>query len=751
LTTTTQASQSDASNQKTEVLHGEQNAVNMVLQFTFKAKSTIDACVDYTRPSLAVEIEQLKKAFLDAKKRGVKLRYVTEITKDNVQYSKELLNMVDELRHIDGIKGNFYISETEYIAPATFHEKGKPASRIIYSNVSDIVEYQRQFVFDSFWSRAVPAEHKIKEIEEGITHYETKVLENKEQIFSHMKSVIGSASNRSVVSSIGGMQLVYNNFFEEYKKILDRQRAGKTKGKGLRWITYIDGYSVELAKIFLNAGIQVRHIKNLTPMNFAVDDRYFYATIDKMENGNLMQSLLTSNEPAYIRHYNSIFEELWKNGVDAAQRIKDIEAGVHLADIEVIPSSARAQQLYLDIVKSASDEILWIFPTSNALIRQEKIGAIHLARKAARERNVKVRILVPTNTIIEQKIQQLKEHCCSSCPSSSNDTMIDARYIAQMSETKATILVIDRKASLVMELKDDSKTTFIEAIGLSTYSNSKAGVSSYVAIFENLWKQTELYDQLKQAHEQLKTHDKMQEEFINIAAHELRTPIQPILGLTQVLRYNIKDQKQCELLDVTIRNAKRLQRLTEDILNVTKIESQSLNLNKERFNLKDVISNAIDDITTNMQSSSTTITNNNNGAINLVYHQPQDVFIYADKGRISQVVFNLLDNAVKFTKDGGIITVVVEETDGRDDDNKQRQQQIVLSVKDQGTGIDSQIFPRLFTKFATKSQTRGTGLGLFICKGIIEAHGGNIRAENNEGKGATFSFSLPLVNNSNNK
>ena len=748
MTTTTQASQSDASNQKTEVLHGEQNVVNTVLQFTFKAKSTIDACVDYTRPSLAVEIEQLKKAFLDAKKRGVKLRYVTEITKDNVPYCKELLKMVDELRHIDGIKGNFYISETEYIAPATFHKKGKPASRIIYSNVSDIVEYQRQFVFDSFWSRAVPAEHQIKEIEEGITHYETKVLENKEQIFNHMKSVIGNASNRSVVSSIGGMQLVYNNFFEEYKKILDRQRAGKTKGKGLRWITYIDGYSVELAKIFLNAGIQVRHIKNLTPMNFAVDDRYFYATIDKMENGNLMKDLLTSNEPAYIRHYNSIFEELWKNGVDAAQRIKDIEAGVHLADIEVIPSSARAQQLYLDIVKSASDEILWIFPTSNALIRQEKIGAIHLARKAARERNVKVRILVPANTIIEQKIQQLKEHCCSSCHSSSNDIMIDARYIAQMSETKATILVIDRKASLVMELKDDSKTTFIEAIGLSTYSNSKAGVSSYVAIFENLWKQTELYDQLKEAHEQLKTHDKMQEEFINIAAHELRTPIQPILGLTQVLRYNIKDPKQCELLDVTIRNAKRLQRLTEDILNVTKIESQSLNLNKERFNLKDVISNAIDDITTNIQSTSSST--NNSGAVNLVYHQPQDVFIYADKGRISQVVFNLLDNAVKFTKDGGIITVVVEETDGRDDDNN-HQQQIVISVKDQGTGINSQMFPRLFTKFATKSQTRGTGLGLFICKGIIEAHGGNIRAENNEGKGATFSFSLPLVNNSNNK
>ena len=118
------------------------------------------------------------------------------------------------------------------------------------------------------------------------------------------------------------------------------------------------------------------------------------------------------------------------------------------------------------------------------------------------------------------------------------------------------------KVSLVMEIRDDSKGTFDEAIGLSTYSNSKAGVFSYVSIFENLWLQTELYDQIKEssrlekANEQLMAHDKMQKEFINIAAHELKTPIQPILGLTQLLRSQTKDVKQQELLEITIRNAK---------------------------------------------------------------------------------------------------------------------------------------------------------------------------------------------------
>jgi two-component system sensor histidine kinase VicK len=191
-----------------------------------------------------------------------------------------------------------------------------------------------------------------------------------------------------------------------------------------------------------------------------------------------------------------------------------------VSDIEVIPSSKRAQEIYSNLVKSAAEEILWIFHTTYAFIRQDTIGDIQLAKEAAKERNVKVRILVPANSLIEQKAQQLKENC--------PDNALEVRYIEQMSETKATILVVDRKASLVMKLRDDSKTTFVEAIGLSTYSNSRAGVLSYVAIFENLWVQSDLYDRLK-------INDKTQKEFINIAAHELRTPVQPILGLSEVL------------------------------------------------------------------------------------------------------------------------------------------------------------------------------------------------------------------------
>ena len=121
----------------TEVLNGVDTVMDTLLQFLHRTDSKIDACVDYTRPSLAIDIQVFREAFLDAKKRGVKLRYVTETTKDNISYCKQMMTMVDELRHLDGIKGNFYISDTEYLAPATSHEAGKSAAQIIYSNIKE--------------------------------------------------------------------------------------------------------------------------------------------------------------------------------------------------------------------------------------------------------------------------------------------------------------------------------------------------------------------------------------------------------------------------------------------------------------------------------------------------------------------------------------------------------------------------------------------------------------------------------------
>jgi signal transduction histidine kinase len=243
---------------------------------------------------------------------------------------------------------------------------------------------------------------------------------------------------------------------------------------------------------------------------------------------------------------------------------------------------------------------------------------------------------------------------------------------------------------------------------------------------------------LELANKKLSIHDKMQKEFINIAAHELRTPIMPILGDAIFLEKQFDAGKtevkvDREQVSSIIRNAKRLKRLASDILDITKIESHSLKLNKETFNIRDVIVSSISDIKVQITSSNPEQLNN----LHILYNL-KDIFVFADKNRITQVMFNLLSNSLKFTENGNItIDVVLEK------DKIKNKDFVVVSISDSGQGIDPEILPRLFTKFVSKS-FEGTGLGLFISKSIIHSHDGEIWAFNNpDNNGATFCFKIP--------
>jgi signal transduction histidine kinase len=252
----------------------------------------------------------------------------------------------------------------------------------------------------------------------------------------------------------------------------------------------------------------------------------------------------------------------------------------------------------------------------------------------------------------------------------------------------------------------------------------------------------------------LKEMDKMKDEFINVAAHELRTPIQPIIGLSEILRSRIRNNygdnhsdsnaENQEFVDVILRNGQRLGKLVEDVLDVTKIESQSLELHKERFDLNELIISIIDDV---MAADAESMVyglqarrkRKNNAKIT---YQPRPLHVHADRNRIAQVISNLLNNALKFTSEG----YVMISAEKKRDKNSNTHDVAIISVCDSGPGVDPEIMPKLFTKFSSKSFS-GTGLGLYICKNIIEAHGGRIWAENNkDANGATFSFTLPLVN-----
>jgi two-component system sensor histidine kinase VicK len=577
----------------------------------------------------------------------------------------------------------------------------------------------------------------------------TRVLDNPPIVAKQIIHLAETSSGLSVVSVIGGLRLIYNNFLEPYKKILNKYKIGE--GNGIKWVINIEEESVELVKIFLDLGMQIRHVKNLPSMNFAVGDNEVDATIEKMEGGKMIQSLITSNEPTYVTHFHSIFEQLWDTGIDATDRIRHIEDGrADETNIEIILNPKKGIDNAWNIVKPAKKEILIICSTPNAFRRQLQMGAFQLLKEIVEKNNAKVRVLVPADRDAELAIKEF----AISYP------RIDIRCLEEPLRTCITIVMVDREECAIVESRDDSKVSSYDAAGVSTYSNSKTIVSSYVSIFESLWNQTELYEQLKKSKEQLtdlykqvvatneqmKINSNTQQEFINIAAHELRAPIQPILGLAEVLR-DEKRQKQQQreegnteqrnvenkddLLNIIIRNAKRLQRLTENILDITKIENNSIELKKEEFILNRIVLESFTDFANQLSREQ-------KGSVKLALALDKgDVLVVADKHRINQVISNLLNNAVKFTKQGHI-TISTEK-------EKKYGKEVIVRVTDSGSGIDPDIMSRLFTKFATKSHT-GTGLGLYICKSIVETHAGKMWAENNrDGRGATFSFSLPVI------
>lgn len=387
--------------------------------------------------------------------------------------------------------------------------------------------------------------------------------------------------------------------------------------------------------------------------------------------------------------------------------------------IEIIQDPHAIQRLYTALVQSAKSEILLFLPTTSAFLREEKIGIVQSLLDAAR-RGVKIRFLTPASEIITSKIETMLTD------SSSNIEIRRIRYAAKSGdphEARTKILVIDKREYMIVKLNDDSKETFVEAVRSAIHSTTRSTVRSYLTLFDSLWEQSDLY-------EKLEAQERMQKEFINIAAHELRTPIQPILGLAEMLEEEFaagakESTIRKEDLDLLVRNAKRLEYLAQSILEVSRIESNSFNLNKEKFDIGEKIRNLIADVK---------ILPPMDEQVKIEIAISEQILVEADRTRIYEVISNLVRNAIKFT-DEGTIMIKAEKRNG----------EAVIEVKDTGKGIDADIMPKLFSKFVTKSN-QGTGLGLFVSKKIVEAHGGRIWAENNkDGKGATFSFTLPLA------
>jgi two-component system sensor histidine kinase VicK len=543
------AAQASPNIERTEVFYGSEDAMKILLQSMRNVKKEAVTCSDARSAGFSMTVEPVRQGFIDFKKRGVKIRSITEITKENLEYCKELENYV-QLRHLDGLRGNFAVSETEYVATAILNEK-EPVTQTIYSNAKVILEQHRYF-FETLWNKAIPAEQRIRELEEGV-------------------------------------------------------------------------------------------------------EREF---------------------------------------------------------VEVITDGVRAAQLIVEFAKSVKREAQLILPQPMTMERAGKLGMWDLLIEAANN-GAQIQVISP--------ITKNNEHLANEIAARAPSIKILPGPISA-----AGMFIADNKRYFRAEDKDPQASEAADAISVMIYSNNTSGVKSFRSLFEILWQQLEMY-------EELNAHYAMQREFINIAAHELRTPIQALLGINDLIEAKVDSSKEkVELsradIEMMIRNVTRLERLSANILDASRIESKTLKLNKEVFDLNQKVLQVIDDVKMSIRGGRNEIKIFSNAMIDKLE-------VYADKSRVFQVLSNLIRNSIRFSnEEGATITVNIGKKEGY----------AVVEVRDNGRGIDPEIMPRLFTKFATKSY-QGVGLGLFISKSIVEAHGGKIWAENNsDGSGATFNFILPI-------
>jgi two-component system sensor histidine kinase VicK len=427
-----------------------------------------------------------------------------------------------------------------------------------------------------------------------------------------------------------------------------------------------------------------------------------------------------------------ISDPFWDKTIPTEEEINEINHELKKPDIRVINNPKEALKTADQLIKTAKNEILLLFSSANALFRRliRADGLTTMRELIQAQKEIKIRILTPFDEKISDLVNDLKKF-----------SNIDLKFLAEPLHLKVTIAVVDRSHSMAVELVNDDVDNSIDAMGLSTYSNSKSTVLYYVSIFESLWKQADIYKKAEELYDQLKYKNETQRQFLNIAAHELRNPIQPILGLAEVMlsNKNLNVIQQEELLRIIINNAKKLHFLTNNLLDVARIDENLFSLELQEFDIVGLANEVIKEVRNQ-------ITNNKKIQINL---QCTEKFlnVIGDKIRLNQVFLNLINNAIKYTDEGDILVSIKRGNNNGNNSNSNNNENdtvALIQIIDKGLGIQEDIKQKLFSKF-TKGKKVGTGLGLFICKNIVESHGGNIWAENNPDKGATFSFTIPTT------
>jgi len=586
-----------------EVAHGADEAGAKIAAFLARANSRVSICTDRRGLGIAMQMKGSKR-FKTERGKGLKLRFITEVTRENKAFAKTLEGVV-ELRHLDGVVGNFAISDSgEFISSAVIQE-GSPVTELIYSNARGVVS-QHELLFETLWQKAVSAETRIRELDQATPPTQTRLLKGEKEVVRQIARMIDPSEEIVVCMTPNGVGMVLDSLAEPISLAASSSPQGRLSR--IRWLTCVEEGDAVIATACLGLGIQVRHTSKLPPLSFVCTKSEILASIQSLGERTLFQNVLSSDDSAYVGHFRSLFEEMWKDGVEASKRIEEITSGRERAIVKVIENPEESLRVAWDLIEG-SKEVLLMFSTPRAFFREVNAGAFERLKSVISKRGTSVNILIP----YDEKLTPLLDRVKTEVPA------VDFRVMNESLRTRISILIADRSKTLVLETRDDGSEDLMGALGLATYTESKSLAASYAAIFENIWKQTELYDKLM-------LHEKLQSDFVNIAAHELRTPVQAIINYAELATTNSENRD--EYYGKLLRNVMRLQALTEDILDAARIDGGTLRLNKERIDINAVVEAVVEEQKIGSGTKGVTLFMVGSGSL----------MVEGDKGRLSQVV-----------------------------------------------------------------------------------------------------------------
>ncbi len=682
----------------TSIYRGAEAVTELRIKTLSGARSRLDICDDSVGTVALVQFQPVRNALVTAARHhGVHVRFITDIRQENLASCKELLEFV-ELRHLANVKGNFAVTDKEYYAFAEIKEAKIPV-QAIYSQANVIVE-QQQYVFDTLWDSAMPAALKIRELEQGVAPFETRIVRGRKEIETLAYAMIERSLGSHLYIATDDRET------EDEEAALKYVRGLLSKNPNFEFLILVDlqKNNLDYYKVLIKEGVQIRHIER-NRVVFLLSKEEFLG--GEFRGSSEEGEVTWANDPKVVAQMHQIFHTMWRSGIPGEARIRQLEEGVEPQETRLIEDMREVLRMGAKLTRELRFECLIIASIDNMLLRNREMFQ-EISRRQQRD-GIKARILAPMQ---DQRVFDV----------------LPAAEWRRIDPTSVSVMIFDRKAMFITQYADSSAETTEMAVASNIYSTNNQTILGMVSVFEALWRESELRDSEARARSQLVETLQLEERtrkqaqlLQDILTHDIRNHNQVSKLSAELLREKYSDDPEAlSLIDSLLESIDGSTMLVEKGRKLGKI------LSEEHASLAPI--NLVEQI----QRALTLVRQGNKGKVITEKAllpeglKASEIQVQADE-LLEEVFSNVFSNSVKYTEGTDVrLTIKIEDAGSF----------WKIALSDQGSGIPPEVLPKVFDRYLAGA--RGSGLGMSIVHALtVHRYGGKVEVTSSQKPGAS--------------